>query len=91
MERPTRAKIESLAAEVVILQGDNAALRARVARLEEALTPSAETELAMIGKFHFRPAALCCDHEGNIISVDVPWHTIKAIMKAIERRALEEK
>ena len=79
MERPTRAKIEGLTAEIVLLRGDNEtlrskqailldendALRARVARLEDAL---------------------------KTIST-MYWHDAPAPeeMREIARRALEEK
>ena len=59
MERPTRAKIESLAAEVVILQGDNEALRARVARLEEALKELLDYTRACEGLLNASESDVC--------------------------------
>lgn len=70
---------------------DNDALRARVAKLEEALTPSADTKAAYMGEFSFCISEFDEDGEEFARVVDVPWTTIKDIMEAIARRALEEK
>lgn len=63
------------------------AQRQEIARLREALTPSAETKAEYGGEFHFHIERL--DDDGNSYSeeVGVPWTTIKDIMAAILKRA----
>ena len=58
------------------------------ARYREALTPSADTKTAFIGEFTF--AVERSDSLGSRYSEEqlVPWSTIKEIMGAINRRAL---
>ena len=73
------------------LQTENASLRARVARMEEALTPSADTKAAYMGEFSMRIPEFDENGEEYMCSVNVPWITIKDIMKAIMRKALEDK
>lgn len=70
------------------LAAENAELRARIEKLEEALTPSAETKAAYIGEF--RMTIRRVDEYGDDQSLDVPvsWTAIKEIMKAIRARAL---
>lgn len=73
------------------LENDYAALRARVAKLEEALTPSAETKAAYMGEFSMNIPEFDDDGNEYIRPTNIPWTSIKEIMKAIARRALEEK
>ena len=74
-------------------EADYAALEARCAglererRLEEALTPSAETKAAYIGEFRWAEEREDEDGETYVEFHDVPWTTIKEIMKAIKARA----
>lgn len=62
-------------------------LRAEVARLQEALTPSGATKAAYIGEFHFTDSYI--GEDGNDVDrkVAVPWTTVKEIMVAIRARA----
>lgn len=61
-----------------------------LARLREALTPSAETKAAYIGEF----SVSFPDYDENGIEytrkINVPWTTIKEIMAAISARAAQE-
>ena len=56
--------------------------RAECERLREALTPSAATKFAYIGEFSFQE-----EYSDECITLDVPWTTIKDIMKRIFDRA----
>ena len=58
----------------------------RIAKLEEALTPSAATKYAYMGEICFWTSEI--DEEGNEhrLRQDVPWTAIKAIMKMISTR-----
>ena len=58
---------------------------ADAARLREALTPSAETKRAYWGEFSF--VVDYSDDNPLGRTIDVPWTTIKEIMKAIRARA----
>lgn len=63
-----------------------------VAWLREALEPSGETKAAYIGEFSFDAMVPDIDDENDELvpmKVDVPWTTIKEIMAAIVKRALE--
>lgn len=60
----------------------DAELRGEIARLRDALTPSAETKAAYMGEFRF---------QFDEFTPNVPWTTIKEIMAAILRQALEAK
>ena len=66
------------------LQGDG---YAEVARLREALTPSAATKAAYIGEFKFQVEEIDEDGEGHSVTFYVPWTTTKKIMAAIRERA----
>lgn len=59
----------------------------RIAELEKALTPSAETKAAYIGEFSFFIPDQ--DEDGDEVPrcVVVPWTTVKEIMAAIRARA----
>ena len=60
----------------------------RASALEEALTPSAETKIAFISEFSFRPSGYIANKYSDAMErVIVPWITIKKIMKAIRQRA----
>ena len=87
----TQASVEFMAGLPKEIAMNTDALRARVAKLEEALTPSADTKAAYMGEFSFCISEFDEDGEEFARVVDVPWTTIKDIMKAIARRALEEK
>lgn len=62
----------------------------RIAALEAALTPSTETKGAYIGEFIF-PRTYTDEYGDEItVNVNVPWTTIKEIMKAISKFAEEK-
>ena len=63
------------------------ALERENAKTREALTPSADTKAAYMGEFSI-PLSIQ-DEEGNDVMLrpNVPWTTIKEIMKAICARA----
>lgn len=64
---------------------------AEIARLREALTPSASTKAAYIGEFSFMVDDLGVDEDGDTFEcqreITVPWTTVKEIMAAISARA----
>lgn len=60
---------------------------ARVAELEAALTPSAETKEAYMSEFKFDYDAVDENGDSLAVSIAVPWTTIKEIMGAIRARA----
>jgi septal ring factor EnvC (AmiA/AmiB activator) len=69
--------------ELTRLRAEIAALAAEIARLHEALTPSANTRNEYAGQFEFE-----IEFEGGQSDLaSVPWTTIKAIMAAILDRA----
>lgn len=51
------------------------------------MTPSAETKAAYIGEFRINVRRMNDEGYEHIERVDVPWTTIKEIMKAISDRA----
>jgi hypothetical protein len=53
-----------------------------------ALTPSADTKRAYVGEFSFAVVSIGSDGDEITTRLDVPWTTIKEIMKAICDRAL---
>jgi len=59
----------------------------KLQELKEAVTPSADTKRAYIGEFTMR--ILEFDENGDEVfyTVDIPWITVKDIMKAIRKRA----
>lgn len=63
--------------------------RLKLRRLNESLTPSAETKAAYSGEFSFD--AERTDYDGNQYceTIMVPWSTIKEIMKFIASYAAE--
>lgn len=62
-------------------------LRGKVERLQEALTPTADTKSAYIGEFSFDIDDRDEDGEECSRNVIVPWTTVKEIMAAIRSRA----
>jgi hypothetical protein len=62
-------------------------LKAKIERLQEALTPSGETKAAYIGEFSFDVEDRDEDGEECSRNVVVPWTTVKEIMAAIRSRA----
>jgi len=62
-------------------------LTARVAGMEEALRPSADTKRAYIGEFKFQRTLYDQDGDETQETIVVPWDTTKEIMKAIAARA----
>jgi hypothetical protein len=64
---------------------------ARCKRLEEAITPSAETRVAYMGEFSMSIPEFDEHGKEYMRNTNIPWTTIKDIMKAISRRALEGK
>jgi hypothetical protein len=82
-----QAKADALAAELAESRSDNLAYvtrtEARIAALEAALTPSAETKAIYHGEFHFD--ITCKDELGGeyLRNCMVPWTTVKEIMAAI--------
>jgi hypothetical protein len=63
-------------------------LRARVEALTAALTPNAETKASYMGEFSFKFPEFDEDGGEHMRSINVPWTTIKEIMKAIREEAL---
>lgn len=59
-----------------------------IAKLREALTPSADTKAAYIGEFSFGVTLRAGNEEAHR-SVEVPWTTVKEIMAAILAHADE--
>lgn len=58
--------------------------REKLEAYENALTPSKETKYDYSGEFTFSVRTV-----DNYFTVDVPWTTIKEIMAAIQKRALD--
>lgn len=77
-------------AQIALSQADalSAALE-REAGLRGALTPDVRTKAAYMGEFFFEIDVLDEDGEPVTRRVDVPWATVKEIMAAITRKALE--
>ena len=69
---------------------DLAAKDAEIARLREALEPSAGTKAAYCGEFSFTIEDRDEDGEECFRHVSVPWTTVKEIMAAIRARAALE-
>ena len=67
-----------------------AAKDAEIARLREALEPSAGTKAAYCGEFSFTIEDRDEDGEECFRHVSVPWTTVKEIMAAIRARAALE-
>jgi hypothetical protein len=63
-------------------------LRERIAALEGALKPSAETKIAYWGEFKFTTSYVGLSGNDGVDTHVVPWTTVKAIMAAIRARAL---
>lgn len=64
------------------------ALRARIASLEEALMPSAETKAAYSGEVKVRRITGVNVMRNEVFEmIDVPWTAIKQIMAMIRARA----
>jgi hypothetical protein len=83
---------DDAAAEITTLRARAEAAEARVAKFEEALTPSGDTKAAYHGEFYSTEIELHEDADGDRIEVPVkrmvPWTTVKEIMAAIRARAL---
>ena len=77
-----RAKLALDAMEAAL-----AAKNAEIARLREALEPSAGTKAAYCGEFSFTIEDRDEDGEECFRHVSVPWTTVKEIMAAIRARA----
>lgn len=75
---------ESIAAEAA---DEIARLRAENERLKGALTPSGETKAAYIGDFSIPLPIINEDGDEEVLRPNVPWTTIKEIMKAIMKYA----
>lgn len=77
--------------EVNALRARAEAAEASLAKMREALTPSAETKAAYIGEFSLTFPIAYTDEDGvpqeEQRKINVPWTTIKQIMKAIRDRA----
>lgn len=56
-------------------------------RMEEALTPSADTKAAYIDEFSHNVRCISDEGEEQMFTATVPWTTIKEIMAAIRARA----
>jgi len=76
-----------LAQDLQSAEAKLSAALSQAAALREALTPSAETKAAYIGKFSFLQEALDGDGFEIMETITIPWTTIKEIMKAISARA----
>jgi hypothetical protein len=74
--------------DICAAEAERDALRAENERLKGALTPSAETKAAYMGEFTVRLPEVDDNGEEYMRSVNVPWITIKRIMKAIHKQAL---
>lgn len=59
---------------------------AEIVRLREALEPSGSTKFCYMGEFSFSVSAFDDEGEEFTQKYDVPWDTIKEIMKAIKHR-----
>ncbi|WP_417625005.1 hypothetical protein [Paremcibacter congregatus] len=74
-------------------KADIKAKGAEIDRLREALTPSCETKAAYMGEFSFGLPGWDHDEDGEPVevmhNVNVPWTTIKDIMKVILGRAVK--
>ena len=62
-------------------------------RLRDAMTPSGDTKATHIGEYSFSFPMAGQDEDGEHVewdqNINVPWTTVKEIMKAIEKDALE--
>lgn len=65
-------------------------LEADVAKLREALTPSAETKAAYWGEFYFMHPVMNENGDEDWEKLQIPWTSIKEIMNAISARAALE-
>jgi hypothetical protein len=81
------AAVENAAAMLLRLAAENAGQAERIAKLEEALTPSGDTKAAYMGEFSFPPTMRDDDGDEFDAKIPVPWTTIKEIMAAIKARA----
>ncbi len=84
------------ARDVLSVMGDHHKAQAeRIAALEAALTPSAETKAAYTGEFTFIVLESHEDDDGDQVDYEreftVPWDTLKDIMTAIRARADQPK
>jgi hypothetical protein len=61
--------------------------RARISALEAALTPSEETKFAYMGEVNFHHTDFDEDGNEHRIRMDVPWTSIKTLMKLIRENA----
>ena len=66
------------------------AQQAEIERLRAALTPSVHTKAAYIGEFRMDFTELDEFGEERTVRVDIPWTSIKEIMRAIEKYADEQ-
>ena len=69
---------------------DNVALQFERDRLQEALTPSAETKAAYMHEFRMTIPDVGDDGAEYTRTVNIPWTTIKEIIAAIRNRANNE-
>lgn len=88
---PNLEYIAAVSPDVILsLLEDRKALIERVKRLEYALTPSADTKAAYMGEFRMGVRLHAPNGDEDYRSVQIPWTTIKEIMKAISARAALE-
>jgi len=87
----TTAIMATIGPEIDKLVDERDAARAKLYKLQEALTPSGETKAAYIGEFSFNIPDV--DEDGNEVQrqVSVPWTTVKEIMAAILKRSGQAK
>lgn len=82
-----RADRDRFMAERDALRDRVAELEAEVERVREALTPSGVTKAAYHGEFQIRTTMYDDANNEHVADTNVPWTTIKDIMKAISERA----
>jgi hypothetical protein len=81
------AENERLRGKLIHCEQDCHHANEEIERLEGALTPSAETKAAYMGEFTMRFSEIDDEGEECMRSINVPWPTIKSIMRAIHSYA----
>lgn len=81
------ARYKSVSHDLDLAAAREAAKDARIAELEAALTPSEETKFAYMGEVNFWHTDFDEDGNEHRIRLDVPWTSIKELMKLIREKA----
>jgi len=84
---PMTSKEAQMQRRVEELEAERDALRAKLAKAVEALTPSEDTKAAYIGEFSFPITLVHPGLDKETIRLSVPWTCIKEIMAMIRARA----